>query len=357
MLKLLILTPSLGAGGAERVLSILSSSFADNFEKVIIVVWKTTPVFYSLDSRIEIIWIPRMVDNKGIFKQMQWVRAFVKSYCPNVVLSFLAPYNMLALVSLLGIKVPKLVAERSDPRINKRGKPVRILRNLLYYSASGILCQTENMKNYFKGQLHKKAKVIFNPLLIDEKQIGCAINCPKEDLIVSVGRLATFKNHILLIQAFKKFLEENPGYKLKIFGEGEERDNLIHYIVSQHLEENVFLMGNSTNIFEDIKNAKAFVLSSKYEGMPNALIEAMAIGLPCISTKVSGAVDLIVDGVNGYLCEEDPIQISELLKLIVNNEQSARSVSINATKIVYLLDAKYINLEWISYIKSFCKDF
>ena len=351
MKSLYIFTPSLGSGGAERVMSILSSTFADTFDKVTIFVWKITPVFYSFDPRVEIIWIPKMIKHQDILSKMLWVREYVKKNPPTIVLSFLVAYNMMTLASLYGMNIPIIVAERSDPNLLRKSR--KLLRKIIYRTADGILCQTDSMKDYFRGYLNKKCEVIYNPFFIDKQFIGMALKSQKDKVLVSVGRLVPSKNHKLLIDSFKLFKISHPQYKLRIYGEGYFKDELTNYINEHGMSDHVTFMGNSKDIMNDIKVADAFILTSSNEGMPNALIEAMAIGLPCISTKVCGAVDLIKDGENGYLVDYDPNEISVAISKVIDNPEMARRLATNATSIAEDLKAEKINQQWISYLSKF----
>lgn len=161
------------------------------------------------------------------------------------------------------------------------------------------------------------------------------------------------KNQIMLIKAFAKLHKDNPEYILKIYGEGQYRQELEMLIHNLNLDKCVYLPGSSTKIFDEIACAQLFVLSSNYEGMPNALIEAMCLGLPCISTKVSGATDLIQNNVNGILVEvgnEDELYNS-MLRLIKTPELREKYAS-RATEINNKLEVNIIMKTWIEYLKQ-----
>ena len=111
------------------------------------------------------------------------------------------------------------------------------------------------------------------------------------------------KNQLLLLKAFKRVVSIRPEYTLTIYGEGPERSLLEKYILDNNMTNVVNLPGSVKNVYDKIADAEIFVMSSNFEGMPNALIEAMCLGLACVSTKVSGATDLIKDGVNGDLVD------------------------------------------------------
>ncbi|MCM1139665.1 MAG: glycosyltransferase [Muribaculum sp.] len=350
---LLIVCGTLESGGAERVISTLSLPFADEFLKVIIVTWRERPVFYKIDDRVELISLSKLASSDNEIKKLFSFRKFVKKLQPDIILSFLTPFNMRMIVSTFGINVPKIVAERDDPRFIPEWKIVGFVRNMLYHFTTGILCQTPSEQEYFKGILRKKTFVIYNPIFLDKRFIGSALCHHKNNKIVSVGRLHKQKNHKLLIEAFNEFLKDNPSFKLYIYGEGEERKNLEKYIEDLNLSDCVFLPGRKKEVIRELVDSKIFVMTSIHEGMPNALIEAMCIGLPCMSTPVSGAIDLIINQENGYIVDYDARDIASKMNELVNFPKKSLEISRRAVTLYESLDVKIISKIWISYLNKF----
>ena len=354
MSRIVISCANLTSGGAERVLSILSKPLVEQYDEVIYVMWVEGPVYYEIDSRVKLISIENESGSKNHILKMFWFRKFIKSICPDLVISFLTPYNMRVSLSLLGLNTKIVVAERNDPHLIPGGKVVACLRNLLYIKAKGILCQTKYAAAAFKGILYKKTHVIYNPVVMNGDLVSSALATPKENLIVSVARLVPQKDQKSLINAFYKFKQRHSDYRLIIYGEGPYRHILETYIKSLNLSDSVFLPGVEKHIWQKIKRAKLFVLSSKMEGMSNAMIEAMCLGLPVISTKVAGATDLIQDGKNGFLTEvADSNKIADLFALIVDNPDYAMTIGSNASHIYEDLKSDVIIPQWIKYINEF----
>ena len=161
------------------------------------------------------------------------------------------------------------------------------------------------------------------------------------------------KNQKMLIEAFASVLKKYPEYQLIIYGDGQGREGLEKLISERKLESRVLLPGSTTQLHEKIKSAELFVLSSDYEGMPNALIEAMCLGLPVISTKVSGATDLIKDHENGLLTEvgnQSELEAA-MLELLENKELSAK-LSKKAVELNEMLELSQIMEQWIAFIKE-----
>lgn len=353
MSRLLISCGSLTSGGAERVLSILSKPFADHFSSITYLMWTDAPVFYSIDERVELISLEKEAKSKNKITKCLWFRKYVKNTKPDLILSFLTPFNMLALSALIGIKQKIAVAERNDPYQIPGGKIMAIIRNLLYRKATGILVQTQYARTCFKGRLAEKTHVIYNPTMMEETIVGSALKSAKEDRIVSVGRLQMQKDQKTLIDAFWLFRKNHPSYILEIYGEGPCREELEKHIKEKGMEGYVFLPGATENVWSRIMSAKVFVLTSLMEGMSNAMIEAMCLGIPVISTKVAGATELIKDSENGFLVDcKDINTISERMAFIADNENIANDIGHNASKLYRILNHQSIVPEWIKYINS-----
>lgn len=356
MKSLVVSCVSLTCGGAERVISILSSRFASHFDSVKIVMWKEAPVFYKIDKRVEIVSIEKEISSRNYLKKILWFRSFLKKEKPSLVLSFLAKSSVGVLLANVGVNAKVIVAERNDPRFLKGGKPMILIRDVLYTFANGILEQTESSRLYFSGRKLAKTQVIYNPVLMDSSYVGCACDEKREKVIVSVGRLEPQKNYKLLLEAFSEFHKAYPSYKLVIYGEGSCRTALEKQISDLCESSIVELPGNKKNVFDYVKSASVFVMTSNFEGMPNALIEAMCLGLPCISTKVAGAVDLIKNEKNGLLIDVgDKLALVSSLKKLVADEAFSRGLGKEASKIYNDLSVEKISTEWINYLDSFMK--
>ena len=340
------------SGGAERVLSVLSNSFADSFDEVVYLTWIEASDFYPLDKRIKRICVEKECGSKAIIKKALWFRRHVKKNNYTSILSFLEPFNVLICLTLTGIDIPIIVSDRNDPRWIWSNFFQRHLRFLAYRKASRIVCQTENNQSYYKGSYLKKTVVIYNPIFLPKEYKGKALVTAKEHRFVSVARLDEQKNLKMMISAFALFREKYNDYTLTIYGEGPCRKDLEGFIKTKQLTNCVFLPGAKKSVWDLILNAECFVLSSWYEGMPNALLEAMCLGLPCISTRVSGAKDLIKDGQNGLLVDiGDEEKMSHYMELMSKNQQKSRIIGENATKIFDLLQVNEISRKWVSLFK------
>lgn len=343
--KIVFFIGTLGNGGAERVVSILTRQYVNMGIPVEIVLYYDEEPFYDIHPDVPITYIERETKSKNLLKNILWLRRHVIQNA-GVVVSFLAQFNMIALVASFATGIPVVVADRNDPRHMPKQAPVRIARNWLYHLADTVVVQTQHNKDYFSKRLQKKCKIIYNPVDLRERK-GLALRTEKKRRIVSAARLMKQKNQLMLIEAFGQIKEDFPDYTLTIYGEGPFRVELENRIRELGLEDSIALPGKVQNVFECIADAEVFVLSSNFEGMPNALIEAMCLGLPVISTKVSGATDLIEHGKNGLLTDvADTKQLADAMRQMLENFELRQSCAENALEINERLQVDSIIRQW-----------
>lgn len=326
--KILIILGSMGRGGAEKVISIIANDYANNGWSVTIGLLLSKEVGYKLHPNVNIVDLS-FGGGSRLRRVPKWlvsIRKLIVTLNPNVVLSFAARINVITLVSSLGLNNKIVISERNDPRNDGRGIIVNALCNLLYLKAFKIIFQTRRSMDYFSDKIKEKGIIIPNPISINcyRKQ-----DCNKK--VVNVGRLTKQKNQELLIKAFSKISKEFPDVKLWIYGEGELRPKLENLITDLQLTNKVIMPGNIVDIHEKIADASIFVLSSDYEGLSNALLEAMVMGLPVISTNCAGADELITDGVNGVIIPvKDEEKLAEELRILLSKPDYRKALGENA---------------------------
>lgn len=357
-MKILFCIGSMEKGGAERVMANLANFFVEENECAIVTTIKNEPQyelnkdvkFYSLD---EDTIIPKNKIYKNI-KRIKNLEKIIKEYNPNLIISFLPEPSYRVLLLKKINKIPVIVSVRNDPKIEYKSLKNKIIMNMLYPLADGFVFQTQEAKEYFKNKIKKKSIIIANPL--KEEFVNREIYLgEKEKVIVTVGRLEKQKNHKLLINAYKNIEKEVAGYKLVIYGEGSLRNELEEQIRTLNLTDKVELPGVIENVPEKIEKASLFVLSSDYEGMPNALMEAMALGLPCIATDCpcGGCRVLIKNDISGELVKINDIDsLGESIKSLINSDSKRINIGQNAIKIREKFSPKKINSEWDKYVKS-----
>lgn len=353
MSKLILSFATLAQGGAARVCSNLSFPLCDTYDEVILVTWADRPQFYEYDHRAKWYCVEKEVSSKNDLKRMRWFRSLAKREKPNLILSFLEPFNIRVLLCTIGLGVKTIVAERNDPRSVNKYWIMNQFEKLVYRRTDKILVQTDTVRKFFDGVLSERTHIIYNPVNLSEDMVGKALAMEKKKRIVSVARLMPQKNHDILIKAFAFFLKQHPDYTLTIYGEGPLMEKLKNLANALDVGDKVFLPGPSKSIHQDILDAKMMCLVSQREGMSNAMIEAMCLGLPCICTKVSGAVDLITDGENGVLVDIGDIKgLVAKMNGLADNDELCKKIGSNASKLYKLLNKEKIYNEWISFLKN-----
>lgn len=351
-MKILFTIGSLSGGGAERVVSRLANCMARRGECVEIALISKNIIDYSLDKSIKVEFINPKIQIRGIryiFRCMEY-RKEVKRFKPDVIISFTTAVNLFVLDAMRGMDYRIILSERNDPYNDPKDVQLRKKRDKVYSNACGIVFQTKDAKEYFSTDIQERSTIILNPVEIPSEYMEIE---RKEKKIVTIGRLEAQKNHAILIKAFAEIHKLFPEYKLEIYGEGSLRRKLEGIIRDQNLEEVVFLMGYTTEVFDAISTAKLFVLSSDYEGMSNALIEAMALGIPVVSTDhpIGGARMVIENGINGVLVPVgDSKAIAHAVCSILNDENLSSTLSHNAMLIGEILNTEKIVDEWMEYI-------
>lgn len=349
-MKIGIIIGSLGFGGAERVTVILSDYWSKHGHSVSIFTTMRRPeneyIVVESIKRIEC-----FSGTKGA--TIKCLRSNLIKTPQDIVLIMDTPMCAMAVPSLIGLKIPFVVSERSSPATKAIKRSTKIVSHLLMNLASGFVFQTNEAKNYYNRKIQSRSTIIANPLKVEE--LPTPYFGERERRVVAVGRLIPAKNYPNLIHAFLKFHEDNDDYRLEIYGDGVLKKELTKMINEYNASQFIKLMGSRKSVLEDIKTAAIYVLSSDIEGMPNALIEAMAMGIPCIATDCpsGGSKDLIQDGMNGLLA---PVRNSDVLanslSRYVEDDNLSRMVSMNSIKVRDKLDINIIGEKWIRYFES-----
>ncbi|MBE6651199.1 MAG: glycosyltransferase family 4 protein [Ruminococcaceae bacterium] len=289
-----------------------------------------------------------------LINRQKKIRQIVESEGFDVVVSFGVKYNLDVMEALRHSKIPVILCERNDPVSDPARKSLRIRRKLIYKKATGFVFQTERIADFFGEKIKSRSAVIPNFI---EKKYEKVDHEAAENIIVITARLSEKqKNLSMLLRAFNRFSKDND-YKLYLVGDGPDEAMYRSYIKENSLEDKVVLTGKQ-KVMPYLKNAKFFVLSSYYEGMPNSLIEALAVGLPCISTDCSGggAAALIKNGENGILIpSNDEDAMVDAMTKMANDPELRTRLANEAYKINETLEFNKIISMWIDYIESVAK--
>jgi len=342
-------------GGAERVMVNLASNFANEGDNVILITSFKDSWEYSYSTKIKRYILEenktfRSTIKRNIFRILE-LRKVLKVESPDCIVSFMAEPNYRAIIASHGLKIKTIISVRNDPNKEYPGKIGNLLGKKLLPLADGCVFQTSEAQRWFPKKLQDKSQIIFNAVKEDFFEINRQV---VKNTIVTCGRLEEQKNHKMLINAFELVLKKHPDAKLMIYGEGKLRSDLTELIKSKGIEQNVLLCGNSNNVPEVLSKAEIFVLSSDYEGMPNALMEALAAGVPCISTDCpcGGPKSLITDKVNGRLISiKNEQQLANVLVELLDNKEMATGLGTEAQKRAFEFSPSKIYETWHKYVK------
>lgn len=355
-MKIIFIIPNLGAGGAERVISILSDSFLGKSMNVDVILLQDNTISYSISDKVDTVYFDMNLLSCSKKLSCKILRDYFKKQKREhggvVVIPFLDTCLKRALLATAGLNIPVIACERNDPYQKGNTLIARLKANLPYLMASHCVFQTPGAGEYYYSRVQKKGDIIMNPLVMSDDIIWKGQASKR---IVSVGRLEPQKNQLMLIDAFYKVHQEYPEYSLEIYGEGYMKEILQSKIDDLHLNQSVILRGHSPNIPAILEDSYMFVMSSDYEGLSNALIEALAVGMPVVTTDhpCGGAKMLIKDGINGILVPTgDADSMAIAMKRVIESSDFACQIGENAYHIRELLSVEQITNKWIDMIQK-----
>jgi len=383
----------MSGGGAERVISLLSRAAAEKGNCVSLVLThqnKTDAVLRDIDSRIKVISLPDETENQKVsslapkllmlfariigklgfkekssvlkyrsrnYKSIVWLKKYFRKHSDASVVAFLYDSIFYSLLSVTK-KNKLIISERGDPCQSLSSKTtVAFLKNE-FHKADGVVFQSPDVQKWYKDNTPVKGKVIFNPVKPDLPEVYEGERIKR---IVNFCRISGQKNLIMLVDAFAEFREEFPEYELDIIGDpvgnGVEGylDSVNERIRYHHLENSIHVLPAKSDIHDYIKDYAMFVSSSDCEGMSNSMLEAMAMGIPCVCTDcpAGGARAVIKDGENGLLTPVgDAHALSDAMKKVASDPSLADKLSKNSVKIREEQSVEKIIKEWMDLING-----
>lgn len=349
-MKISFFIGSLGRGGAERVISILANAYAGRGWDVDIVFLLENKVEYVLDEKIRIV---DLSPKSGGYMQnaLSWllgIRNYLRKRRPERVVSFVGRINALVLTAAAGLKLHVIVSERNDPKRDGRGPVMQWYCNRIYHRARAIVYQNEHERSCFDQSLAHLGCIIPNPVNVTASGVDC-----ENTTVVTVGRLTAQKNQSLLIRAMAQVHCKYPEVQCRIYGEGNLRETLQQQIDDLGLRGTVTLEGNVADIHERMAQCGIFALTSEFEGLSNALIEAMMVGLPCITTDYSGARELITHEKNGLVVSMgDADELAEALIVLIRDQALRHRLAEAAREASNRYRADVVLREWMEVIEN-----
>lgn len=380
-MKIAMFAGSLTRGGTERVVVTLAENFIKRGHEVLVVTPIKAENEYEISPSIKRIISDLTPDEMGgrignIFKRWKKLENIWRTEKTDVILSFIGRNNFSALISARRVDIPVAVAVRADPKMEYCSAKDRIMMKLLYPKAAAVILQTHDSETFFPNNVRKLSVILKNPInpAFFEDYSGSATDGSTDTAgsatdgttggngnstdtaagphrIVSVGRIDENKNHRMLINAFNSIKDDIPEYSLEIIGEGELRNELKALVKSLDIEDRVSLPGSCDNVAKKIYGADLFVLCSDTEGVPNTLLEAMALGIPAISTDCpcGGPKDIIVPGKNGFLVPVGDAQsLADCMYKVLGDEELRKSISLSAKKTASEFSEDKVVEEWLA---------
>jgi len=368
-MRITLVIPSLERGGAERVMSILASAWSEQGREVtLLTLNRGAGTAYPLHAAVRLknldfpIDPARTVLGRVIrqFPRILALRRAIRGSCPDVVVCFLETTSVLALVATRGLAIPVIVSERVDPRIHKIGSMWRFGRQITYRWADALVCQTASTLSCFQRSIRVEAYVIPNPIEAPPGSLGLRQSGGGRQpghRMVAMGRLVPQKGFDLLLEAYGRVAPKHPDWSVTILGQGPLRDELVTRSQAMNLAERVHFPGEVSDPFAVLRSADLFVLSSRYEGFPNALCEAMACGLAVISFDCpAGPAEIIRHGLDGILVPpEDVAALASALDRLMNDANERRRLSARAPEVLSRFNLDKVLLLWEQVFTKVCK--
>lgn len=351
--NLTFILPDLDLGGTQRVLVYLANSLVKEGYKIKIIVFKKVEgKIFDLSNKVLIKNLNLYKKTTNIFQKIFFniyrikkIRNEIKKDNSSKLISFLTTTNILTLISSIGLNKKIIINERNDPSKKKISIFWKILKFLIYRNADKIFVNQPNVKKSF---IYKNLFFIPNPItILPEKKVK------KKKIILSVARLDYQKNIDLLIKSFSKSIAIKKNWKLVIFGKGKEKKKLLMLVNKLGISNFVIFKGTTEKINYWYKKSEIFTLSSRFEGMPNALIEAMNSKLAVIGTRIPGIKFFIKNKINGLLFGvNNEKELTKHINFLIKNKTIRRNLGNKAFKDVNKLANPNVFINrWLNHIK------
>lgn len=308
---------TLSGGGAERVVSVWANQLAEIGYKVSVVVYGRTDNEYAFSRNVSIYSCADSIDGYlkiPYYKRYLYFRKILRNVSPDYVIPFLRSMRAWMFFSCIGFRCRRIDTMRISPWCEEKytSRLGRIINNLSFATSYKIIIQAAEQRQWFSRWNRKKTVLIPNP--IEDKYLNIPLRAVPDNVkeFIAVGRLAPQKNYPMMIEGFAKVVNKYPDITLKIFGDGpDEYKRVLQELINKYeMRSHIYLMGRTAEIDVEYSRSHVFVMTSDFEGSPNALIEAMASRLICVSTDCrTGPKELITHAENGFLI---PVGSTEL---------------------------------------------
>ena len=356
-MKIVFVTGSIGLGGASKMLCFVAESLAQRGHEIHIVDLNTNQNASGYQRPVSEKIVLHTVEGsakKGLqrFEQIKGIVQIAKSVKADLLIGFTLFPNFMVSIAGKILRIPSIMSERGDPNKTFIGGMVSKLFLAVINRCTGGVFQTDGAKSFYGKRLKRNGVVIANPIFI-EGEIPSVKQSEREKTVVSVGRLDNYqKRYDVMLDAFEIFSKKHPEYTLKLYGKGSDEEKIAEWVKEKGLCERVKFMGLTTKPMEDTAKDGMFLITSDYEGISNSLLEAMAVGLPCVSTDHTpgGARLLITDHENGLLAPvEDAKGLAAALCEFAENPGLSEKCGNNARDVINRFAPQRIIDMWENY--------
>jgi glycosyltransferase involved in cell wall biosynthesis len=358
-LRITIVAPSLLGGGAERSIVLLTEGLLLKGHDVTVATLHGQDTdLYNLPAGAVRLALGIAADSRNVIhgcynnlRRLRVLRRAIRGTRPDVVVSHMCQTNVITAVALAGSGYPVVAVEHSDPATNARGLVWQMLRRITYPQVAKVVSVSEGISGYFSWLTTAKRTVIHNPVKLAElaatsDQAGTIDR--RKHRVIAMGRLIYVKGFDRLLSAFKQIADKHPDWELVILGEGQLRSDLEQLRASLGLTGSVRLPGFSKNPFDILRAAQLYVMSSRSEGFPYALLEAMSCGLPAIAMDCeSGPREIIRDGVDGILVPAGDVDgLADALDRLMTDKQERQSLAAHAPEVLFRFGLETTIARW-----------
>lgn len=355
MFSIVFITNSISFGGAEKMLCFIASELAKRGHRISIINRNTMTNSSTYERSMPENVSYNLLNAEKKWQQVMAIKKIAKKVNADIIIGFTNYPNFMAKIAGKMLHIPSIMSERGDPsRTISHSWQGKFILSVINRSSGGVF-QTDGAMKFYGKCLQKRGIVIPNPIFIDG-EVPVVDYEKSEKSVVSVGRFDnTQKRYDIMLNAFKLFSDRHPEYILKLYGSGPDEELVRKIVHDLNLNDKVRFMGLTTKPMQDIADSGMFLITSDYEGISNSLLEAMAVGLPCVSTDHTpgGARLLIQDHENGLLAPiGDYERLADAMCEFADNPQLAKKCGKNAKDVVNRFAPERIIDMWESYIKS-----
>lgn len=362
-MKILIYIASLGAGGAEKVASLMANYWAEKNEVVLLTAAELNDDFFFISNKVKRQSTGFKPRKKKLLQKVvehyqgiKSLRNTVKKIKPDIIISHMDIANVHMLLATINLNIPIIVEDHNNPQLKGMPQPWKFLKPFSYLFADKVILLLPELSHYYSKYLyrHQKFSYIPNPLNIPENIINSKDIVLPKPTFIAVGSLTYQKGLNYLLEAFAICHTKIPDWNLVILGDGPLMEDLINISKKLNIENNCLFLGKISNPYTIMSQADIYVMSSRYEGFPVALCEAMGLGLPCISFNCpTGPSNIIENNKNGLLIDYlDVDKLAKSMYELASDKKKQESLAKEAIKINNLLRLSTVMQKWDDVIKE-----